>query len=95
MVRYTVNRLEDPNFAHTDFLPGLGGTGTLQRRQDASFQLKSALSQRVVNDFRFEANRINFPLGFLAGCDCGPIVVQTLLALGLAEVDMTKMGVFN
>lgn len=62
MVRYTFNRFEDPNFAHTDFLPGLGGTGTLQRRQDASLHLTSVLDQRVVNDLRFGANRINFPL---------------------------------
>src|SRR5713226_1087296 len=62
MVRYTFNRFEDPNFAHTDFLPVLGGTGTLQRRQDASLHLTSVLGQRVVNDFRFGANRINFPL---------------------------------
>ncbi len=62
MVRYTLNRFEDPNFAHTDFLPDLGGTGTLQRRQDASLHLTSVLGQRVVNDFRFGANRINFPL---------------------------------
>jgi hypothetical protein len=62
MVRYTFNRFEDPNFAHTDFLPGLGGTGTLQRRQDASLHLTSVLGQRVVNDLRLGANRINFPL---------------------------------
>jgi hypothetical protein len=62
MVRYTFNRFKDPNFAHTDFLPALGGTGTLQRRQDASIHLTSVLGQRVVNNFRFGANRINFPL---------------------------------
>ena len=62
MVRYTFNRFEDPNFAHTDFLPGLGGTGTQQRRQDASLHLTSVLGQRVANYFRFGANRINFPL---------------------------------
>src|SRR5712692_7871772 len=32
MIRHTFNRFEDANFAHTDFLPGLGSTGTLQRR---------------------------------------------------------------
>jgi hypothetical protein len=62
MVRYTFNRFEDPNFAHTDFLPGLGGTGTLQHRQDASLHLTSVLSQHLVNAFRSGANRINFPL---------------------------------
>lgn len=60
--RYTFNRFEDPNFAHTDFLPGLGGTGTLQRRQDGSLHLTSVLGQHVVNEARAGANRINFPL---------------------------------
>ncbi len=61
-VRYTFNRYEDPNFDHTDFLPGLGGTGTLQRRQNASLQLTSVIDPRLVNNFRLGANRINFPL---------------------------------
>ena len=61
-VHYTFNRLEDPNFDHTDFLPGLGGTGTLQRRQNASVQLTSVIDPKLVNNFRVGANRINFPL---------------------------------
>ncbi len=61
-VRYTFNRYEDPNFDHTDFLPGLGGTGTLQRRQNASLQLTSVIDPRLVNNLRLGANRINFPL---------------------------------
>jgi hypothetical protein len=61
-VRYTFNRFEDPNFAHTDFLPGLGGTGTRQRRQDVSLHWGSVISQRLVNDLRVGGNRINFPL---------------------------------
>lgn len=61
-VRYTFNRFEDPNYAHTDFLPGLGGTGTKQRRQDISLRLTSLFSQDLVNELRFGANRINFPL---------------------------------
>ena len=61
-VRYTFNRFEDPNYAHTDFLPGLGGTGTKQRRQDASIRLTSVFSQDLINEARFGANRINFPL---------------------------------
>jgi carboxypeptidase family protein len=61
-VRYTFNRYEDPNFDHTDFLPGLGGTGTLQRRQNASLQLTSVIDPRLVNNFRLGGNRINFPL---------------------------------
>lgn len=61
-VRYTFNRYLDPNFDHTDFLPGLGGTGTSQRRQNASLQLTSVINPRLVNNFRLGANRINFPL---------------------------------
>jgi hypothetical protein len=61
-VRYTFNRYQDPNFDHTDFLPGLGGTGTSQRRQNATLQLTSVIDPRLVNTFRLGANRINFPL---------------------------------
>ena len=61
-VRYTFNRYQDPNFDHTDFLPGLGGTGTSQRRQNASLQLTSVIEPRLVNNFRLGGNRINFPL---------------------------------
>jgi len=61
-VRYTFNRFHDPNYAHTDFLPGLGGTGTKQRRQNASLRLTSLLSQYIVNEVRIGANRMNFPL---------------------------------
>jgi len=61
-VRYTFNRYIDPNFDHTDFLPGLGGTGTSQRRQNATLQLTSVVDPRLVNNFRLGANRINFPL---------------------------------
>jgi carboxypeptidase family protein/TonB-dependent receptor-like protein len=61
-VRYTFNRYQDPNFDHTDFLPGLGGTGTLQRKQNASLQLTSVIDPRLLNNLRIGANRINFPL---------------------------------
>ncbi len=61
-VRYTFNRYLDPNFDHTDFIPGLGGTGTSQRRQNASLLLTSVIDPRLVNNFRLGANRINFPL---------------------------------
>ncbi|MGO9404639.1 MAG: carboxypeptidase regulatory-like domain-containing protein [Terriglobales bacterium] len=61
-VRYTFNRYVDPNFDHTDFLPGLGGTGTSQRRQNATLQLTSVVDPRLINNFRVGANRINFPL---------------------------------
>jgi hypothetical protein len=63
-VRYTFNRYEEPNNfeERTDFLPGLGGTGTSQRRQNATLQLTSVIDPRLVNNFRLGANRINFPL---------------------------------
>jgi Carboxypeptidase regulatory-like domain len=61
-VRYTFNRYQDPNFDHTDFLPGLGGTGTSQRRQNATIQLTSVIDPRLVNNLRLGGNRINFPL---------------------------------
>ncbi len=61
-VRYTFNRYDDPNFDHTDFLSGLGATGTAQRRQNASAQLTSVVSPKLVNNFRLGANRIDFPL---------------------------------
>jgi hypothetical protein len=59
---YTFNRFEDPSFTHAKFLPGLGGTGTNQRRQNASVQLTSAVSERLINELRVGGNRINFPL---------------------------------
>jgi hypothetical protein len=61
-VRYTFNHFADPNFAHTDFLPGLGGTGSVQRRQNVTLQFTSVLDQNLVNNLRIGANRINFPL---------------------------------
>jgi hypothetical protein len=61
-VRYTFNHFADPNFAHTDFLPDLGGTGTVQRRQNATVQFTSVLDPNLVNNLRIGANRINFPL---------------------------------
>jgi len=61
-VRYTFNRYQDPNFDHTDFLPGLGGTGTSQRKQNATLQMTTVIDPRLVNNFRLGANRINFPL---------------------------------
>ena len=60
--RYTFNRFADPNFAHTDFLPNLGGTGTVQRRQNATVQFTSVLDPNLVNNLRVGGNRINFPL---------------------------------
>jgi len=62
VVRYTFNRFDDTNYDHTDFLSGLGGTGTAQRRQNASVQMTSVIDPRLVNNFRLGGNRINFPL---------------------------------
>ena len=61
-VRYTFNRYNDSSIDHTDFLPGVGGTGTNQRRQNVSLQLTSIIDPRLVNSFRLGANRINYPL---------------------------------
>jgi hypothetical protein len=61
-VRYTFNRYQDPNFDHTDFLSGLGATGTSQQRQNVSLQLTSVIDPKLINNFRLGGNRINFPL---------------------------------
>jgi hypothetical protein len=61
-VHYSYNQFSDPNYDHTDFLSGLGGTGTSQRRQNASLQLSTIIDPRLVNNFRLGANRVNFPL---------------------------------
>jgi hypothetical protein len=61
-IHYSFNRYDDPNFDHTDFLPGLAGTGTAQRRQNASVQWTAIIDPRLVNNFRLGGNRINFPL---------------------------------
>jgi hypothetical protein len=61
-VRYTFNRYQDSDIDHTDFLPGLGGTSTLQRKQNVSMALTSILGNRLLNDLRLGVNRINFPL---------------------------------
>jgi hypothetical protein len=88
--RYTFNRYEDPNFDHTDFLPGLGGTGTLQRKQNASVQLTSVIDPRLVNNLRLGANRINFPLN----CQGLPVLDSTGLADPFGRgVDLPLPGV--
>jgi len=61
-IHYSFNRDKDPNLYHTDFLPGMGGTGVDQRRQNASLQLSTVIDPKIVNNFRIGANRINFPL---------------------------------
>ena len=56
--RYTFMQFSDPNFNHSDFLPNnLGGTSDYVRNQNAAITLTSTLTQRLVNEFRFGANR--------------------------------------
>jgi len=58
--RYSFNQANDPNVNHSDFLPGnLGGTKFYDRTQNAMIGLTSTLSDRLVNEFRFGANRSN------------------------------------
>ncbi|PYV28274.1 MAG: hypothetical protein DMG27_01615, partial [Acidobacteria bacterium] len=58
--RYGFNRFKDPNFFHTDFLPGdLGAISTYQRTQNLSLDLSSLLRPTLVNDLRFGGNRTN------------------------------------
>jgi Carboxypeptidase regulatory-like domain/TonB dependent receptor/TonB-dependent Receptor Plug Domain len=57
-VRYSFNQQSDPNFEHSDFLPGnLGATSLYVRNQNASIGLTSTLTDRLINEFRFGANR--------------------------------------
>ena len=56
--RYSFMQFSDPNFNHSDFLPNnLGGTSQYTRNQNAAVALTSTLTQRLVNEFRFGANR--------------------------------------
>jgi len=57
-VRYSFNQQSDPNFEHSDFLPNdLGATSLYVRNQNASIGLTSTLTDRLINEFRFGANR--------------------------------------
>ncbi len=57
-VRYTFNQQNDPNFNHSDFLPNnLGGTSLYLRDQNAAIGLTSTFTDRLINEFRFGANR--------------------------------------
>ncbi len=56
-VRYTYNRLTDPNTAHSDFLPGLDSVGLYARTQSASIGLVSTLRSNLINEFRVGGNR--------------------------------------
>lgn len=58
--RYSYNRFTDPNFFHTNFLPGgLGAEGTYQLTQSGMIGLTSSLTDRFINESRFGANRTN------------------------------------
>lgn len=58
--RYAFNRSTDPNPFHRDFLPGgLGAVSSYQRTQNGMIGLTSMVTQRLVNEFRFGANRTN------------------------------------
>jgi len=60
MGRYAYNRFTDPDPFHDDFLPNdLGATSTYQRTQAGVIGLTSTLSNDMVNEFRFGANRTN------------------------------------
>lgn len=57
-VRYSFDQASDPNFEHSDFLPGdLGATSLYLRDQNVSIGLTSTLTDRLINQFRFGANR--------------------------------------
>jgi hypothetical protein len=57
-VRYSFNQQNDPNFNHSDFLPNnLGGTSLYLRDQNAAIGLISTITDRLINEFRFGANR--------------------------------------
>jgi hypothetical protein len=59
-VRYAFNRFTDPNPFHSDFLPGdLGATSSYNRTQNAAISLTSTLTNLLINEFRFGANRNN------------------------------------
>jgi Carboxypeptidase regulatory-like domain/TonB dependent receptor/TonB-dependent Receptor Plug Domain len=57
-VRYSFDQASDPNFEHSDFLPGdLGATSSYVRNQNAAISLTSIFTTRLINEFRFGANR--------------------------------------
>ena len=56
--RYSFLQASDPNPFHDDVLPGgLGAVSLYQRTQSAMAGLTSTFSERLVNEFRFGANR--------------------------------------
>jgi carboxypeptidase family protein len=57
-VRYSFNQQSDPNFDHEDFLPNsLGATSLYLRNQNIAVGLTSTLTDTLINEFRFGANR--------------------------------------
>ena len=62
--RYAFNRSTDPNPFHSDFLPGnLGANPFYGRAQSGVIGLTSTLTDSVVNEFHFGANRANAQFG--------------------------------
>jgi Carboxypeptidase regulatory-like domain/TonB dependent receptor len=62
--RYSFNEYKDPNPLHTDFLPGgLGAFNQYTRTQNAVIGLTSTLTERLINEFRFGANRDDSQFG--------------------------------
>ncbi len=57
--RYVINRFEDPNPFHTDFLPGLDSISTFQRTQNLSLTLTSTFTPNLINELRVGGNRTN------------------------------------
>jgi Carboxypeptidase regulatory-like domain/TonB dependent receptor/TonB-dependent Receptor Plug Domain len=57
-VRYSFNQQSDPNFDHEDFLPNsLGATSLYLRNQNIALGLTSTITDTLINEFRFGANR--------------------------------------
>jgi Carboxypeptidase regulatory-like domain/TonB dependent receptor/TonB-dependent Receptor Plug Domain len=82
-VRYSFDQASDPNFEHSDFLPGdLGATSLSLRNQNVSIGLTSTLTDHLINEFRFGANRSHQEYG----CDG----VSTFDSLG--QIDPVGTG---
>jgi hypothetical protein len=58
--RYIYNWFSDPNYDHSDFLPGdLGATSAFNRTQSLALSLTSTPSTTLVNELRASFNRTN------------------------------------
>ena len=62
--RYVFNRMADPNFNHSDFLPGgLGSQNEYQRIQNLAVSLTSTIGSSMVNQLHFGGNRAHLNFG--------------------------------